>query len=547
MMADRHSPANPPAVTASPGEWNALRLLNSYRLLVAIFLLAGFLAGPATVEFGQAMPRGFYTATAVYIVAALAFAATIRLRRPGAAVQAQVQLYTDILVLAVVAHTSGGVMSGLAVLMIVPVGGAGILLRPRHAMLFAALASLMLLGGELARSIDFGVAAAHYTQAALLGAALFVSAGLAVLSARRSATSEALAARRTQDVARLSALNERIIQQMESGILVVDPRGTIVLTNESAYQLLGNPGDLEGEALATVAPGLARALADWQQDHQAALGPVRPRSAEDGTGDITLQLQFTPLDDLGTLIAFEDAGFIEDQLQQLKLASLGRLTASIAHEVRNPLGAISHATQLLAESPRLDEQDRRFTRIVLDHCQRVNTVVENVLQLSRRRQGEPDARDLADWLLRFASDYRADRRIDAERFALTAPESGVAALFDPGHLWQVLANLCDNGFEHARPPHGEPAHVELVGGRDETGAPFIDVVDNGEPLDPELVQSLFEPFYSTRHEGTGLGLFLARELCEANHARLRYRRQAVGNCFRVTLRRAEASAGAAGA
>lgn len=526
-----------PSITDASGGWQSLRLLNSYRLFVAVVLLVGFIAAPANLDFGHALPVGFYAAVALYVVLALTFALTLYLRRPALGTQAHVQLYSDILLLAVAVYTSGGIASGLGVLMVVPVAGAGMLLPLRHTLLFAALASLLLLGGELARYVDLGESAGQFPQAALLGAALFVSALLAGALARRGARSAELAERRTRDVRQLSALNERIIQQMEAGILVIDPHGRIVLTNASAWQILGNPASLEGEALATVAPGLARALRDWQESGTAPPGPVQPfpDHTEAAAG---LQTQFTDLGELGTLLALEDAAFIEEQLQQLKLASLGRLTASIAHEVRNPLGAISHAGQLLRESPRLEHEDERFLRIILDQCERVNTIVENVLQLSRRREVSAEPLELNAWTREFAERYRHDQALADDRLRVTLYHQSTHVIMDRNHLQQIVTNLCDNALHHGIRDDERPLGIHLRVDRD-GGQPILAVEDDGRAIDPELATSMFEPFHSTRHEGTGLGLFLARELCEANRARLRYQNVSDHNCFRINLQPAD--------
>ncbi len=526
-----------PLITDASGGWQSLRLLNSYRLFVAVTLLAGFLIAPDNLDFGRAMPVGFYAAIALYTVLALTFALTVYLRRPGLDTQAHVQLYSDILILAFAVYTSGGIASGLGVLMVVPVACAGMLLPFRHTLLFAALASLLLLGGELARHVDLGGAASQFPQAALLGAALFVSATLAAVLARRGARSAELAERRTRDVRQLSALNERIIQQMEAGILVIDPQGRIVLTNASAWQVLGNPPNLEGEALAAVAPGLAGALTTWREFGTSPPGPVQPYpdQTDAATG---LQVQFTDLGELGTLMAIEDAAFIEEQLQQLKLASLGRLTASIAHEVRNPLGAISHAGQLMRESPHLDRGDERFLRIILEQCERVNTIVENVLQLSRRREVSAEPLELNSWAQDFAAAYRLDHALADDRLCVHAADRPLRVLMDRNHLEQIVTNLCDNALHHGVRDDGHPLAIHLRVGHD-SDTPTLAVEDDGRAIEPELATSMFEPFRSTRHEGTGLGLFLARELCEANRARLRYHHVEGHNCFHITLQAAD--------
>lgn len=517
------------------GSWLSLRILNSYRVFIALALLVGFLADPPGIEFGRADPATFYFAAAIYLLAALVYTLTIYLRRPGLDVQAYVQIYTDVLLLALAVHASGGIASGLAVLLVVPIAGAGSMFQPRHALLFAAIATLLVLGTEVARHLEQGPGAAAYPQAALLGAAFFVSALLASAFARRSAITADIARRRTRDVRKLSALNERIIQQMESGILVVDPDGLIVLANASAGQLLGDPERLIEQDLDRIAPGLASALTRWREAPDAPLGPVR-RSGDDGPA---LQLHFSDLGEQGTLIALEDAAFIEQQLQQLKLASLGRLTAGIAHEIRNPLGAISHSTQLLAESTSLGPEDRRFTGIVLDHCQRMNAIIENVLQLSRRRQSRAETLALDQWLADFSAEVRASRGLDPDRLRVDLRGAGIRARIDPGHLRQILWNLCDNALVHGRRDDGSGAGILVVAGHEDGAAPYIDVIDDGVPIDEEVVSGIFEPFYSTRHEGTGLGLYLARELCEINHSRLHYVREERGNRFHIDLAVAE--------
>lgn len=513
------------------GSWQSLRLLNSYRIFVASLLLAGFVADVPGMDLGAVAPGAFYTVAAAYIVTALLIALGIYLRRPPLDVQAHLHLYGDILFITLATHMSGGVTSGLAVLLVPPVAGAGMVLPHRHALLYAALATLLLLASEVAVEIRFGAAAAGHSQAALLGAALFISALLAAMLARRSAASAEVAQRRAHDVRKLSALNEQIIQHMESGIVVVDPHDRIMLTNASADELLGDGRELLGIDLADAQPELAAALRMWRENPDTAFGPIRPtdQSAR------PLQPQFTSLGELGTLIALEDAAFLEEQLQQLKLASLGRLTASIAHEIRNPLSAIQHASQLLAESPDLPKADRRFTRIIVDQGRRMNTIIDNVLQLSRRQGESTVALDLAAWLPDFISEIRDERPDKAARLEFEPPAAPLRVRIDPGNLRQVLRNLCDNAFQHGHRTDGSGIRIRLACGQDAAGQPFIDITDNGEPISEEQTREMFEPFYTTSHSGTGLGLFLARELCEVNRGHLRYHADPTGNRFRITL------------
>jgi two-component system sensor histidine kinase PilS (NtrC family) len=250
-----------------------------------------------------------------------------------------------------------------------------------------------------------------------------------------------------------------------------------------------------------------------------------------------LQPQFTPEGDKGTLILLEDSSFINRQLQQLKLASLGRLTASIAHEIRNPLGAISHAAQLLAESDDLPSPDRRLTDIILDHCKRVNTLIEDVLQLSRGGNAKPERMWLQEVLKRFTEDFAASERLSPEQLTLHLPELPAEIYVDPNHLNQVLWNLCKNAVIYGKKDN-EPPQVRLEAGRlEDTGFPYLDVRDQGVGIPPDLAEEIFEPFYTSGVKGTGLGLFLSRELCEFNNATLIYQPGNAGACFRIVFSR----------
>jgi len=520
------------ATPGHPGEWPSLRLLNSYRLFVALVLLIGFFLGAPGVDFGRAAPRVFYVFSATYLVLGLLFALGLRMRHPGAMTQAYIHFYTDVIALGGTMYASGGMTSGVGILLIVPVAGAGILLPKREALLYAALATLLALTSEIVRHMQLGPAATAYPAAALLGAILFAVALLANVLARRMSENAELARQRSVDLERISTLNERIIQQMESGILVVDPKGRIALANASAQQLLApGSGPLTGTALAHAAPGISSAIEDWRRQPRRGLHPLRP--APDS--DRRLQPQFTDLGNQGTLVALEDAAFVEEQLQQLKLASLGRLTASIAHEIRNPLGAISHSAQLLWEAEQLGPADRRLIEIQLDHCRRVNDIVENILMLSRRRSGSPTALNIADWVADFAREYRDARGLEPERCGVRLTEPRVPAAFDPQHLHQVVQNLCDNSLKHGRHPEGGPVTLTLETGYPQDGRPCLDIRDNGVPIDPAQVEEIFEPFHTTSHSGTGLGLFLARELCAANDAEVRYVAGEMGNRFRIVF------------
>jgi two-component system sensor histidine kinase PilS (NtrC family) len=216
----------------------------------------------------------------------------------------------------------------------------------------------------------------------------------------------------------------------------------------------------------------------------------------------------------------------------MKLASLGRLTASIAHEIRNPLGAISHASQLFRESPNLNVADKRLTEIITTNAARVNQVIENVLQLSRREPGKQVTIQLEPWLKKLIADLIRHQGFKEESIRLQIEPLTTEVFADPEQLRQLLSNLCNNAREHCDKKSLQP---RIVGGETkEYQHPILDVVDNGPGIAPEVAKQIFEPFFTTRNTGTGLGLYIAKELSETNRIRLEYIPGPTGgSCFRL--------------
>lgn len=523
----------PSSQTSTQPDWESLRLLNSYRLFVVIVLLAGFLATPGDIAFGRSAPEVFYLAASTYAILALVFAVWLRRRSPGYQTQCHLHFYSDIILLGVAIYASGGVSSGLGILLVIPVAGAGTLLQARYSLVYAALAALLLLTSEVLFHLRGGIAVAAYTQAALLGLALFATAFLARLLARRQAQSAALARQRSVDLRRLATLNERIIQQMEAGILVVAPDGRITLANASARELLNQPKGVTGQSLAEISEQLENAMLRHRQSGRNPSQPVRIGNPDERGR--RLQVQFTDLGEQGTMMMLEDAAFIEYQVQQLKLASLGRLTAGVAHEIRNPLAAINHSAQLLAESGR-DEADSRLVEIQLEHCRRINAIIESVLQLTRRGPGDREHTDLGEWLEEFIAEFRMHHRLPPERMRLERDDTDCAVACHSGQLRQILTNLCDNCLQHGRTDDHDLIRISIRLTWPPERGPIIDVIDNGTPIPREQLDDLFEPFFTTSHTGTGLGLYLARELCEANDAELHHVAMDSGNCLRIAFR-----------
>jgi two-component system sensor histidine kinase PilS (NtrC family) len=422
--------------------------------------------------------------------------------------------------------------TGIAMLLLVNVGAGALLLPPRIAGLFAALAAL----GVLAQCL-YGRMVEHedrnLLEAGLYGLSYFATATLCFVLGKQMRETEALAEQRGIDLANLAQINELIIRRMKTGVLVVDDANRVHRWNESAWALIGNPKPGQRD-LGTVAPELSRRLYHWR-----TTGKIDNKAVALADGVPEVIPRFTRLasnDDNNVLIFLDDTSLVSRRAEELTLSSLGRLSASIAHEIRNPLAAISYSAQLLAESEELSEADKRMVEIINNHCSRVNEIVENILQLSRRERSRPESIDLSQWAQHFVEEYKTGNDLGEDQLRAVTQTRHVEALVDPQQLQQVLWNLVQNALRYGRLP-GEPARVSVVPRMaTEKGPPLIEVVDRGPGIPSKVAAQIFEPFFTTHEYGTGLGLYLARTMCEANQATLEYVPVAGGgSCFRITL------------
>jgi two-component system sensor histidine kinase PilS (NtrC family) len=340
---------------------------------------------------------------------------------------------------------------------------------------------------------------------------------------------------RDVDLANLAELSQYIVQHLRESILVVDANDRIRLINESAAEILGDRRAIPGALLGEAAPKLLYFLSTWRQDPD--LPPATPASFVAADGGRVIQPHFAPLGGANpgpVLVFLEDTSLQDESVRQTKLAALGRLSASIAHEIRNPVGAMSHAAQLLAESPKLGDDERRLTEIIQANAARVSTIIGNVMQLSRRDVTRPERLTLSDWLQEFRAEFCQTTETPVAAIDIAPDGADIEIRVDPSHLHQVLWNLCENAIKYAARPDS-PAVVDLFCGRMAgTGRPFLEVADRGPGIDRQAVDRIFEPFFTSSKGGTGLGLFIARELCQCNGALLVYEpRGGGGSIFRV--------------
>jgi two-component system sensor histidine kinase PilS (NtrC family) len=510
-------------------DWRILRALSLYRLALVAVLMLLFESGYAPRFFEQVQGPMFQSICLLYVAAALILLGLLKLRQTGVVLQTYLQFGSDLIAVCSLVWASDGVPSGLGMLLITPTVGCSLILSRRMALLLAAGASLSLLAEELARLYKLPISDAAFTETGILGSMFFVTAITANAVAERARRSEALAARVGSDLANLTRLNERIVEQMQDGAIVVDHNQHVRLINAAARRLLDLPAGEPIERLDQAAPRLAEELRRWRHGGQPQTEPFAPSAhAHEVLANFSSLggQEFSPV-----LILLDDAREARARGQQLKLAGLGRLSANIAHEIRNPLAAISNAGQLLSEATGRSEEDRRLLDMIHRHSDRINRIVNDVLSLSRRDLATPDLLVLPGWVARAVEQYRESGAHADRAIRLDVATTPFEILFDQNHLQQVLVNLLDNAFQHG----GEQVQVTVRCSRlGATRRPCLEILDDGAGIPAALADRVFEPFFTTAHQGTGLGLYLARELCEYNQARLSYIPRAEhGACFRI--------------
>lgn len=477
---------------------------------------------------GSGAPGLFAAIHIAYLSATLIFVYLIRLRKPAVGIQFFVQNYLDILFIAGLMYASGGVNSGIGPLMLINLALLSQLSSVRHALLFASISSTVIIAEELLLQLTVASKTVNFEATALLGALLFLTAWLMTVPLRHLMRRQMVQLSRSRsvlDVRQLTQLNEEIIRELDSGVIVIDQTGNVQLINDTARIYLA----AEFVALPVHLKKLSKELHHnlYVSEHATAL-KARPLDIV-STGQSVLP-HYIRLSTGGMLIRLDDHAHIRQQFQQLKLASLGRLSASIAHEIRNPLGAISHAVQLIEESSTLDSKDAKLLEIAKRQTGRINRIIEDILQLSNRELVLRETLSIADVVEHFAERFRNENHLSAEQ--LTTSVEQCHADVDSGHLDQILWNLCTNAQLHNQL---KPIVISISCWSSGHGTTIIDVTDNGRGISDKERDNLFEPFYSTHHAGTGLGLFIIRELCELNKAQIECLANNEGAQFRITF------------
>ncbi len=444
--------------------------------------------------------------------------------------------FIDVLAVSAFIHFSGGVYGSLGVILVVIVATSGVLLEGQLVLFIAALASLSILGEQIYLFSQLQSNEENLALTGTLGLALFGAALIVQQVAQRLRDSEQLVSEQAAQVETLERINEQIIERMPNGVIVIDRNSVIQFMNTSAWRLFDTPKIPDNTRLSDLSSSLGRQVQVWLDNPNKA-----PETFRANSSGPSLNAYFSPLSDdrssnSGTIIFVENASFLSEQAQKMKLASLGTLTAGIAHEIRNPLGAISHAAQLLDESDQLEDADKRLSSIIQQHSIRMNRIIENVLELSRQKPGTPEDINIDQWLKEFVKEFKTSQADDIEISYQLSGSKETLKQVDSSQLSQVLTNLCENGIRYSYANTGR-YHIHLGCSYDELHRAYhIDVVDQGKGVPHEQVEHIFEPFFTTDAQGSGLGLYIAKELCQNNRSTLSYLpRDSEGSCFRISF------------
>jgi len=530
-------PFEPPTLPSPMGDSGRriLWIVGLYRAICAAALMgAALLLDPRTLSIAN--PNAFITGTGLYFVFGLSsfwWVQQDRLPLPLPTMLFSL-LAGDVFFLSLVMYAGGTFGSPLPILLFPQLAAAGWILRTQTAFFQAAFAAICLLGLDGYRVLQGTVGAPQVFQTGLIGFGYFATVGIAVALGRYTKQSEDLAAQRGIDVANLEQVNRLIIQDMQDGVLVVDLNGVVRGHNAQVTRLLGGFGRMRGGMrLAEFSTTLHDYWRRWQEDFTEVLPPFKVEATQ-RLLRVRLVRIGTGLNG-GTLIYLEDLGRAQTEAQQMKLAAMGRLTASIAHEVRNPLSAINQAAQLLEEDGAVAPEGARLLGMIRNNAKRIDRIVGEVLQLNRRDRQQPETVPLSDFMRTLLEEIVQAENIPAGGVVTQIPDD-LLIVFDRGHLNQIVWNLVRNAWQHCQKKDGSIRLLARAGYMGD--AVICELMDDGPGIPAELRPQIFEPFFTTRPGGTGLGLYIARELADANGAALELLPKGPGAHFRMTLKRA---------
>lgn len=529
----------------TPVSTNKLRQIGliyaGYRVLVGLFLVVAnqtFKGKFANLVEGKVVLPEVYESYLIgaYISLGVLLLMLLYWWRAHTRKQLLAGFFVDMFALSLFMYSSIASSLQAVLLFMVVTAASFMLLKLRHAIVVTLLAICSLIFQQIYYSVSEQTTFLSFGDTIMLCISLIAVGFLSWSISQRLAAAEKAALDNAKEISRLNAVNEEAIRHIENGIIVIGTTGRILMINEAATQLLRLPTNKMYSNVLERILDLERSLVKdypafvkWYSfaNDESTFTLNLPKHTDSRTD--RLYIRKKPLPEHGQMLVIEDLSHEQRIAQQMKLASLGQLSASIAHEIRNPLGVISQASQMLMEDAPEDDGDRELYQMIFSQTQRVNRIIEDVMRLSRQELPRQEVIDLKTWLPNFLMQYYP---LDA--IALSFDMEGLI-LFDPHHLEQIFSNLINNALRHTRHISGaSDVQIMIHATSDDV---LIDVIDNGEGVAEADLPSLFNPFFTTSKGGTGLGLYLSQAFSEANHARLIYLPDKPKTCFRLIGRR----------
>lgn len=517
---------------------HAINVLNIFRFVLSVVFIISYLyLGKDSIWQNEHSLLTFKLSIA-YFIFSIFILLISPLKSEVYRLSLPLQIIADIVFIILFMFSAGGIGSGLGLLLVIIIVIASLASNGRLSLFYAAVASIGLLLEQSYRIVLDDLATTSYTQSAMLSLSCFATAWLAYSLAKRMQHSEELASSRGIDIENLSQVNALITQEMQDGVVVVDGNLKIRHSNLQATSLLSlNPNNAANFTLANQAPDIATMFNDWVN------GADENNDSNISIGNRELKLRFMPINQdqdstqsdrrSGAVIFIQDLSQIQTAAQQAKLAALGKLTANIAHEIRNPLSAISHANQLLQEEENNSKPTERLLQIIADNIGRIDQIIKDVLELNRRDRTQQEKFELSEFISSFHAQFCAVEKVPASHFQFNDLQHKNIS-FDKRHLTQILWNLCKNGWEHSQKKAGSlKIHCTEVS----KTALSIQILDDGIGVSEQDQSRLFEPFFTTKNTGNGLGLYISRELAEANSAKLQYQSLPIGSAFILHLKK----------
>ncbi|NOS96233.1 MAG: sensor histidine kinase [Methylotenera sp.] len=509
----------------------AIRIINIFRFILSLVFISFYFYVEKSNWLDSENAPLFFSVSLAYGLFSFTLIAITPFKSKALTYFHPLQIVIDIIFVILMMYAAGGIQSGLGLLLIITIVTASLVSNGRLSLFYAAVATIGLLLEQSYQITKWGLSASSYSQPVMLSLGCFATAWLAYSLAKRMQQSEALASARGVDLENLEQVNALITQEMQDGVIVVDQNANIRHHNTQANTLLSlTKNSHQPLQLDESTPEIARAFSDWVNSENAMTNSIISINNRE------LKLRFEPINhdnrQLGAVIFIQDWSQIQSVAQQAKLAALGRLTANIAHEIRNPLSAISHANQLLQEEENITAPNMRMLQIIADNIGRIDQIIKDVLELNRRDRTHQENIALNPFLTDFYHQFCAVEKVPASNFKLTLFTQEQTITFDQRHLTQILWNVCKNGWEHSRKQeHSLNLRCVEVG----NAGLNLEISDDGDGVAEQNRSKLFEPFYTTKATGNGLGLYISRELAEANGAFLRHHAQDHGSAFILQL------------